>query len=167
MSEENAIDSAIATIQGYISDNQIASKRLLSYLMLFSLFVLTFVMMLFVMPLSIKAPDTLLYGIFAMFIIVFGVLMAVYRFHLNEISRSEHYKMGFLRVRVAANNHNLEGFKTEVRQALTDGAFAYTATSLIGSKDKKVESPLPGHPTSDISVILLNKLLEGMEPKKR
>jgi len=114
-----------------------------------------------------KIPDVVLYGLFAIFVVVFGVLMAVYRFHLNEIARSEHYKMGFMRIRVAANNYEKGGYNSEVRESLTTNAFSYQASSVFSNKDKKVDSPLPGHPTSDLTAVILNKLLDGMEIKKK
>ena len=114
-----------------------------------------------------KQPESYLYAIVGVFIVVFGVLMAVYRFHLNEIAKAEHNKIGFMRIRVAANKYKREGFHTEVRQSLTDRAFDYTSSTLLGGKGKKVESPLPGHPTSDISAMVLNKLLEGLEVRKK
>lgn len=96
----------------------------------------------------------------ALFVVVFGVMMAIYRFHLSEISKAQHHKLGFMRIRVAANNSDKEGFLTEVRESLTHNAFEYST-----GKDKKIKSPLPGHPTSDISTSLVNKLLSNVEVK--
>ncbi|MGB0834109.1 MAG: hypothetical protein ACPGR2_06300 [Psychrobium sp.] len=176
----NSIDTSIETIEAYVTKNQEEGHKVFSYLWKFSSVVLTIILTLYIFPLyfssispdsaivNAKIPDTVLYGLFAIFVIVFGVMMAVYRFHLNEIARAEHYKMGFMRIRVAANNHEKDGFKTEVRESLTVGAFAYQPPSVLSSnKEKKVESPLPGHPTSDLSAIVLNKFLEGMEIKKK
>ncbi|CAA0099763.1 Uncharacterised protein [Halioglobus japonicus] len=107
------------------------------------------------------APNTtVLYVFVVLFVVVFGVMMAIYRFHLNEISRSEQLKVGFMRIRIAANNHDNQGFSTEVRMALTDNAF-----TLQTGKEKKVESPLPGHPSSDLGALLVNKLLESVDFK--
>ncbi|MCD1597027.1 hypothetical protein [Rheinheimera aquimaris] len=107
------------------------------------------------------APNTtVLYVFVVLFVVVFGVMMAVYRFHLNEISRSEQLKVGFMRIRIAANNHDNQGFSTEVRMALTDNAFTFQT-----GKEKKVESPLPGHPSSDLGALLVNKLLESVDFK--
>jgi len=96
----------------------------------------------------------------ALFVVVFGVMMAIYRFHLSEISKAQHNKLGFMRIRVAANNIDKEGFLTEVRDALTLNAFEYST-----GKEKKIESPLPGHPGSDISSALVSKLLNNVEVK--
>ncbi|BBO83925.1 hypothetical protein DSCO28_44910 [Desulfosarcina ovata subsp. sediminis] len=48
----------------------------------------------------------------------------------------------------------------QVRDALTQNAFEYTT-----GKEKKVESPLPGHPSSDLVASVLDKLLENIEIK--
>lgn len=101
---------------------------------------------------------TILYVFVAVFVVVFGVMMAIYRFHLSEISRSEQLKVGFMRIRIAANNYQNEGFSTEVRTALTADAFTYQT-----GKDKKIESPLPGHPSSDVGTLLVNKLIDNVE----
>jgi hypothetical protein len=103
---------------------------------------------------------TVLYVFVVVFIVVFGVMMAIYRFHLNEISRSEQLKVGFMRIRIAANNFENKGFSTEVRMALTDNAFTFQT-----GKEKKVESPLPGHPSSDLGALLVNKLLDSVDFK--
>lgn len=106
-------------------------------------------------------PDyKILYICFGLFVIIFGVLMSVYRFHLTEISRNEQYKLGLLRIRIAANNSNTEGFDSEVRTSLTQGAFEFSS-----GKEKNIESPLPGHPTSDFSTLFINKILDSMNVK--
>jgi len=88
--------------------------------------------------------------------------MSLYRFHLGEVSKAEHYKVGFLRVRIAANNTS-EGFLSEVRSALTDHAFVFQPTGGIFGRSKKVESPMPGHPTSDFSALVLEKILDAID----
>jgi hypothetical protein len=178
--ESNSIDTSIVALEAYVNKNQESASKLLTYLMTFSISVLMIIMMLYIFPSafqvikdtdlasnSFKAPESVLYGLFAIFVVVFGVLMAVYRFHLNEIARTEHYKMGFMRIRVAAKNHSYPGFNSEVRVSLTNEAFTYNPSSVFSSKDKKVDSPLPGHPTSDLSAVLINKLLDGIDIKKK
>jgi len=98
------------------------------------------------------------YSLLTFSLIVFGVSISLYRFHLSEMAKSEHHRLAFLRIRVAANNYTSEGFQTEVREALTCRAFEYAVV-----KDKKVESPLPGHPGSDITAIVLNKILDNVD----
>jgi hypothetical protein len=100
--------------------------------------------------------------LYALLILVFGVFTSLYRFHLKEIAKYQHYLLGFMRIRIAANNSE-NGFNTEVRQSLTNEAFSYdTKTPLIG-KDKKIENPIPGHPSADIGTLILNKLIDSME----
>lgn len=103
---------------------------------------------------------TILYVFVLLFVVVFGVMMAVYRFHLSEISRYSQLKFGFLRILIAANNFGNAGFSTEVRLALTKDAFKFQT-----GKEQRVESPLPGHPTADIGALLLNKILESLDVK--
>jgi len=108
-----------------------------------------------------EGPDGKIIFVFAaLFTVVFGVLMAIYRFHLSEISRSEQYRFGLHRIRIAANNFDTTGFKDEVRTSLTESAFDF-----FSGKEKKVESPLPGHPASDLASIFANKLMEGIDVK--
>lgn len=96
----------------------------------------------------------------ALFIITFGIVVSVYRFHLTEIARNEQMKVGFWRIRIAANNTD-KGFQSEVRQALTKDAFSYDRTKKV--KEKELESPVPGHPGSDIATALMNKIVEKIE----
>lgn len=175
--ETNSIDAAVLSLDNYVNRNQDSARRLFTYLMMFSISILTVLITIYLYPTltmqraaasaDFRIPDTIMYGLFAIFVVVFGVLMAVYRFHLNEIARAEHYKIGFMRIRVAANNYETSGFQSDVRDSLTEDAFTYTPSSVFSSKDKKVDNPLPGHPTSDLSVVLLNKLLDRMEIKPK
>ena len=99
-----------------------------------------------------------IYAFIGVFIVVFGVMMAIYRFHLTEISRAHQYRFGLLRIRIAANNYDIPGFDTEVRQSLTHDAFQFST-----GKEKKIESPLPGHPSSDLVTIFLNKFFDSFK----
>jgi len=100
------------------------------------------------------------------FILVFSVLTSFYRFHLKEISKYEQLSLGYHRIRIAARNSK-DKFETEVRTALTENAFSYEPKTSIFSKEKKVESPIPGHPSSDAFTYLLNKVLEKIpDPPK-
>jgi cytochrome c biogenesis protein ResB len=107
---------------------------------------------------AIQPDPSLVYLFVGVFVVVFGVLMSVYRFHLAEISRAQQYRFGLLRVRIAANNADTAGFGTEVRQALTLEAFHFYT-----GKEKKVESPLPGHPGSDFGALFLNKIVDKID----
>lgn len=180
--ETRSIDQAISVCDSYIDEHRRQSTRILSILALVSLGVVTLLAVFIWLqvratPVSIQSSDmtgasisvsstftsSVIFALLAIFTIVFGVVMSVYRFHLNEISKAEHYKVGFLRIRIAANNLG-DGFQGEVRRALTEHAFAFEPTSSgLISRGKKVESPLPGHPASDLSAIVLTKLLDGLD----
>jgi hypothetical protein len=53
---------------------------------------------------------------------IFGVSVALYRFHIKEVVRNQHFLMGFKRMYLAGSSDN-EGFGTDVRKALTRDAF--------------------------------------------
>ena len=112
----------------------------------------------------------LMLGVVTLSILVIGVFTSLYRFHQKEIAKNEHYKLGFLRIRIAATNNEHDGFKDDVRSSLTLNAFTIPSDGLFDRKDKKIDSPVPGHPTSDITTGLVNKLLESVDvvfrPKK-
>ncbi|MDD2700288.1 MAG: hypothetical protein PHH36_03525 [Sideroxydans sp.] len=116
--------------------------------------------------LSAQLSNSVLWGVFAIFVIIFSVVMSIYRFHLNEISKAEHYKLGFMRIRIAASNSK-PTYQSEVRISLTDHAFAYEKPSHGLFKNKHIESPLPGHPTSDLATHLLDKMLDKFELVER
>lgn len=163
--QTGTIDSAINALEEYINYSRQSGQNILWLLIVITVAIFGFVVYLvFAVP---QLSETIYYVFAGLFVVVFGVLMAVYRFHLNEVARAAHYKIGFMRIRVAANNHDAEGFLTEVRQSLTDKAFDFSPSSVLGGRAKQVESPLPGHPSSDLSAMLLNKLLEGFEVRKK
>lgn len=108
-------------------------------------------------------PDFAIYAFLAVFTLTFSVLMAIYRLHLNELNRLQQQIVGFSRIRVAGANSS-PGYQSEVREALTSGAFDFGANSKKG----KLDSLVPGHPTSDLTAAAINKILEHVEvvPKK-
>lgn len=165
-SSNNSIDSAISECDSYISDNRRTARLLLVLAIQLSLMALLGAIYLFVfLPergAATSSPITtpIVSGILLLVSVLIGVLVSLYRFHLMEIARTEHYKIGFLRIRIAANNPGT-GFGSEVRDSLTDGAFFYEHARAKTSV--RVESPLPGHPTSDLSAALVGKLLEGID----
>ena len=103
----------------------------------------------------------IIFAILTVFAIVFGVLMSVYRSHLNEIANTEHYRMGFLRVHLAAQSTS-KGYQSEVRDALTDRAFTPPARPTMGSR-KAIESPLPGHLGVDALTVAINRMMDHFE----
>jgi hypothetical protein len=111
---------------------------------------------------SFKIDTTIQYFFYGIFIFIFGVFTSFYRFHLKEISKYEHFLFGLHRIRIAGNNSQ-KGFDDEVRTSLTKDAFANEARTGVFSKDRRVESPIPGHPTSDFASMLFNKVLESID----
>ena len=110
------------------------------------------------------------YVFLALCVIVFGVLMAVYRFHLQEISKAEHLKLGFYRIKIIAE-YDSPSFDDDVKQALVANAFTYAKSSFSGIKQGRFDSPLPGHPATDIGTLVINKIFDTFdikaEPKQK
>lgn len=107
-----------------------------------------------------KSNSLLPYILFATFILVFGIIASYYRYHIKEASKFEQYHIGFLRIRIAGNNSST-GFEDLVKESLTKDAFNFDISR------KKIENPLPGHPTSDIASTLINKILDNFELKQK
>jgi hypothetical protein len=109
----------------------------------------------------IQRSATYPYLIFALFLATLGIIVALYRFHMNEIVRNEQLKIGFWRIRIAARN-TTAGFQTEVRQSLTKDAFNFNPKNQK-EKGKEIESPIQGHPASDFATAVLNKILDNLD----
>jgi len=101
------------------------------------------------------------YVILALFLATMGIIIALYRFHMNEIVRNEQIKIGFWRIRIAARN-TTSGFQTEVRQSLTKDAFQFSSKG-NKEKGKEIESPVQGHPASDFATAVFNKILDSID----
>ncbi len=112
---------------------------------------------------STGAYDLILYGIF---ILMFSIITSFYRFHQKEVSKFEQYLIGFHRIRIAANNSE-KGFDDEVRISLARDAFSYETNKGLFTKERKVESPIPGHPTSDIATLMINRIFDAIDIKER
>lgn len=157
---DDAVDTCITLAKTH--EKQARSVLFLAYL---SFLASTFGVLFAVQPSLLGSmPEAAAYLVFGTFITVFGVLMATYRYHLAEISRFHQAQLGFMRIRVAARNSK-PGFQTEVRKALTETAFSFPDTTArpFLSRSKKIESPLPGHPASDLTTQVLNKIVEQLE----
>ena len=102
------------------------------------------------------------YILYALLILVFGVFTSFYRFHLKEIAKYEHFHVGLMRIKIAAHNSEKK-YETEVRQALTNDAFSYDTKATLINKEKRVESPVSGHLSSDIGTAIINKVLDSIE----
>jgi hypothetical protein len=99
--------------------------------------------------------------IYAFVLIITGIILSIYRFHLKEISKYEHYLIGFHRIRIAGNNSTSK-YDDEVKMSLTRNAF-----ELSNEKKEKINNPLPGHPTTEITTYLLNKIFDKLEISKK
>lgn len=113
-----------------------------------------------------KSEKFLYYLLYAIFILIFGVVVSIYRFQLKEIAKYEHFLFGLHRIRVAGNNYE-NGFASEVRISLTQDAFSTIEGSTLFKKEKKIESPIQGYPLSDLSTSFINKLMEEYEFVKK
>lgn len=102
------------------------------------------------------------YILYAFLIVVFGIFTSFYRFHLKEGAKYEHFLLGLRRIQLAASNSK-DKYETEVRQSLTQDAFIYETKSSLITKEKRVENPLPGVPSSDIASSIVNKIFESIE----
>ena len=168
-----SIDQAVCVCDSYIRKHRSSARFILIVLFCVTVLIGSTSLSIFYIywssvdafpRLSSDMITLILLVLFAVFTLIFGVTMSIYRFHLNEISKMEHYKIGFLRIRIAANNIS-EGFQDEVRKALTESAFTFQSSSSGFKRPKKVDSPLPGHPGVDLTTIILNRLLDGVEIK--
>jgi hypothetical protein len=104
-----------------------------------------------------------LYILGVLITLLISIFISLHRFHIKEISRLEQYSLGFSRIRIAANNASSVGFSSEVRDALTVGAFDFQKESVLPKRGKQIESPLDGNPTSDLATVIINKLLESLD----
>ncbi|WP_146140393.1 hypothetical protein [Zobellella endophytica] len=147
-------------------ENSSSARRILSIVLVLTMalvailfFALMYPALVPISDLKFEIPNAVLYTFLAIYTLTFSILMAIYRLHVGEASRLQHYIVGFMRIRVAGSN-NTEGYKTDVREALTKGAFEYVSKPAKGGK---VESPLPGHPGLDFTTAILNKFLDSVE----
>jgi hypothetical protein len=99
--------------------------------------------------------------VFGLYLAVFGIIIALYRFHMSEVARNEQIKLGFWRIRIAARN-TTAGFQTEVRRSLTKDAFSFDP-KVKSEKGKEIESPIPGHPASELATTVLNKIFDQID----
>ena len=165
--EKKSIDVAIDSCEKMENSHSASARKILSIVLMLTITLITILAVVFLFPflfntteLSLKVSDSVLYVFLAIYTLTFSILMAIYRLHIGESARLQHHKIGFMRIRVAGNNSDLEGYQTEVREALTKNAFEYQALSI---RKGKMESPIPGHPGGEITTAILNKLLDSIE----
>jgi hypothetical protein len=165
----NSLDKAIKTCDEHIEHHKQAAARLLSLLVQVGLIILS-VLFLFIMLSLIPVDATgasvtpassiaIIFSLLATFIIVFVVLMVTYGSHLTEISKAKHYKIGLMRVGIAAYNYT-KGFRNEVQAALTDNAFNFEPTAGLMRRLNKIENSSAGRSITDITASILKKFLE-------
>ena len=99
-----------------------------------------------------------MYFVYGVFVIIFGVFTSFYRFHSKEISKQEHYLLGFHRIRIAGNKSS-DGFDGNVNLYLTKDAFDFS----IVNSNRKVRNPLPGHPGSDLTSEVINRVFNLLD----
>ncbi|QFU06588.1 hypothetical protein FIU82_16485 (plasmid) [Pseudoalteromonas sp. THAF3] len=160
------IENAMERCSKMEEQNSVSARRILSIVLVLTITLITILFFSLMYPalvpntdLKFQIPDTVLYAFLAIYTLTFSILMAVYRLHIGEAARLQHYIVGFMRVRVAGSN-NTDGYQTEVRETLTTGAFDYIAKP---SKEGKLSSPIPGHPGVDFTTSVLNKFLDSVE----
>lgn len=165
--EMKSIDAAIESCQKMEEKHSFSASRILTIVLMLTLTLITILAVVFLFPFlfkfskeTINVPDSVLYVFLAIYTLTFSILMAVYRLHIGEAARLQHHKIGFMRISVAGNNSDIEGYQSEVREALTKNAFEYQTLS---AKKGKVESPVSGYPASEITTTVLNKVLDGLE----
>jgi len=120
-----AIDSCEKMAASHVS----SAKSIFTVIQMLTLTLMTILFVVFVFPylfpsakdIYLRISDALVYLFFGIYVLSFTVLMSSYRLHIAEAARMQHSKVGFMRIRVAGSN-NTEGYKTEVRIALTGGA---------------------------------------------
>ena len=164
--DKKLIDHAITWLNGAIDINREQSRlhvRYAAYAVVVGIFGFSSSLFYadFAYPTRSDIPDQLEdmpFIILSVSGVVSIFFLSLYRRSLVIIERYEHQILGLSRVRIAANNYDNDGFKSEVRLALTEGAF----DSPIAKKGR-VESPLPGHPGSDLTAEMVNRLLDIVE----
>ena len=111
----------------------------------------------------IVLTDKFLLGLVGVLVIIFSVFTSLYKFHQKEMSRNERYRLGFERIQILLH---LEGnaLQKDVSKVLTDGAFQFEPEGAPAIRTKKIESPLPGHPTSELATLVANKVGEKIGP---
>ncbi len=167
--QPKSIDEAISICDTLVEHHKQSGRRLLYIVYAITVTLIILFAYLLIMPDQTDEPDArfklsdmAVYAFLVIYTLSFAILMSLYRLHLNEASKAFHFKIGFLRIRIAANNEE-SGFQSEVRASLTTGAFDYIPIGKYAGNKEKIESPIQGHPTSDLSASVLNKLLDKID----
>jgi len=166
-STKNTIDRALDDTKDNIKKYSRNATSVLLYIFLSIFSFLGFIILAITLPnraeLSIGETGQLIF--YGIFILIFGVLTSFYRYNLKETSKHERFLLALHRIRIAANNKD---FSDDVIKSLTQNAFEEPAQGDSVFRRRKIESPIEGHPTSDVLTMVLNKLFERVDitPKK-
>lgn len=159
---KNTIDHAIDFCKEYVTYHSKKSVQVLLaslYTVLGSAFGIGF---LFRFDFQFNVINTIVFAVVAILSVVFAVLMANYRFHLHQVAKFQHFTIGFLRIRIAGNVSK-SGFQGEVRDALTKDAFVY----LEPFSGRKINNPVPGHPSAEILTEVADRVFTLIETRKK
>ena len=107
---------------------------------------------------GVQYYNSLILSLGLIFVAMFAVLMSIYRHHLNEVAKLQNAKLAFVRVGVALQSASTQGGRSLFAQAaLLERAFEY--------RTGKEKGPVPGHPISDVSALLVEKLVEALSKR--
>ncbi len=165
--EVENIANAVEACGDLAKRHRLSAQKVLALVFAVSTLLIAVALLGFILPavggfgreLKANIPDTLTYAFLAIYVLTFSVLMAVYRMHIREATRFEHSQVAFMRIRVAGSN-NTAGYQSEVRTALTSGAFDFPDEKAMAGR---LKSPVPGYPGSDFGTAVLNKVLDGID----
>jgi hypothetical protein len=106
-----------------------------------------------------KLPETrkfLLYILSALLTIITGIIISFYRYYLNEVSKYEYLRLGFLRIAVAFRNSS-PMYKDIVMIELAHKAFELDT---VTKKKGRGDATQTGHPVYDSLKQILEKITE-------
>lgn len=106
-----------------------------------------------------KLPETrkfLLYLLIALLTIITGIIISFYRYYLNEVSKYEYLRLGFLRIAVAYANSS-PMYKDIVMIELAHKAFELDT---VAQKKGRSDTAQTGHPVYDSVKQILEKITE-------
>jgi len=97
-------------------------------------------------------------GLLSLTLIGSGALAGQGRYYAKLAARFDLYATSFLRVRVAALNQEA-GYNEDIRRALLTDLFKVPEAP----SSRRIKSPAPGHPGSDLAAALMNKLVDNID----
>ncbi len=167
--QTSVIDRGIEALDKYIDATRQSARMLFRYLafatagMLVGIFAVSLIPLSSFDGLGSERVSLFLVGFTAL---IFFIFAGTYRFHLNEISKAEHYKIGFLRIKASLEESSKGAVPPEVLLALTQDTFKFNSSTPTFLQGKRVESPVPGHPGSDMTALIINRLFDQLEASR-